>query len=381
MVFLVGPRQCGKTTLARQIMGKTGGAYFNWDVEEHRRVLRQGALPEKASLWVFDELHKLRNWRNWLKGQFDMHRSRHQILVTGSACLDVFHRGGDSLQGRYFLHHLHPFTLAELLGRKELPDSSTDVEGRILEPAPSATAALLEDLSRLGGFPEPFLSGSDRQAARWRRGYGSALIREDIRSLESLQDLEKVERLYDRLPDCVGSVLSINSLREDLEVAFETVRNWLMVLERTYALFRLPPLGAPRIRAVKKSQKPYLWDWARVESPGARFENLLAVHLLRLCDYLGDVCGESVELRYFRDVLGHEVDFILLRKGKPWMAIEAKSGGGKDLGLGFRYLLERMHFPIALRVALGTKNHVRCPDINGTPVYILPANQFLAGLV
>ena len=95
--------------------------------------------------------------------------------------------------------------------------------------------------------------------------------------------------LYDRLPACVGSTLSINALREDLEVAFETVRNWLLILDRTYATFRVAPLGAPRIRAVKKTQKLYLWDWARVESEGARFENLLAVHLLRLCDYAGEV--------------------------------------------------------------------------------------------
>lgn len=132
---------------------------------------------------------------------------------------------------------------------------------------------------------------------------------------------------------------------------------------------------------MKKTQKLYLWDWARVEAEGPRFENLLAVHLLRLCDYAGDVLGENLELRYFRDVLGHEVDFILLRRGKPWIAIKAKSGGSVAVGSGFKYLLERMRFPLALRVGLATKDHVVQPSINGAPVHCLPAAQFLGALV
>jgi uncharacterized protein len=381
MVFLVGPRQCGKTTLARQIMAKEGGAYFNWDVDEHRRTLRAGMLPERDRLWVFDELHKQRTWRNWLKGQYDLHQARHRILVTGSARLDVYHRGGDSLQGRYFLHHLHPFTLAELAGHPRLLDSLDELPRRIVDSSGKVEQALLLDLVRLGGFPEPFLSSSDRQAARWRRSYGATLIREDVRSLETLHDLDKVQLLYDQLPATVGSVLSINSLREDLEVAFETARNWLLILDRTYATVRIPPLGAPRIRAVKKSQKLYLWDWGRVDAEGPRFENLLAIHLLRLCDYVGDVFGEDLQLRYFRDVLGHEVDFVLLRKGKPWIAIEAKNGASADPGAGFRYLLERMRFSLALRVSLGDRNHIVHPDIHGTPVHAMSAAQFLAALV
>ena len=381
MVFLVGPRQCGKTTLARHIIAREGGAYFSWDVDAHRRALRSGSLPEQERLWVFDELHKQRTWRNWLKGQFDLHHGRHRILVTGSARLEVYSRGGDSLQGRYFLHHLHPFTLSEVAGRARQLSSLEDLVHRLEEPARRAENSLLTDLLRLGGFPEPFLSASDRHAARWRRNYSATLIREDIRSLENLHDLDKVQLLYERLPSCVGSVLSINSLREDLEVAFETVRNWLLVLDRTYAVFRIAPMGAPRIRAVRKSQKLYLWDWTRVESEGPRLENLMAVHLLRLCDYIADVLGEDLELRYFRDVLGHEVDFVLLRRGKPWIAIEVKSGSSTEPKAGFRYLLERNRFSLALRLALQATDHIVHPSINGTPVHSMPVAQFLAALV
>ena len=175
-----------------------------------------------------------------------------------------------------------------------------------------AGQVLLEHLLESGGFPEPFLSNSPRHAQRWRKAYGDTLVREDIRSLENLKDLDGIEILFDRLTACVGSPLSINRLKGDLEVAFETVKHWVSILESVYAVFRIAPFGAPRIKAVKKEQKLYFWDWSRVENSEARLENLVAVHLLRFCHYLEDSLGENVELRYFRDFVGHEADFIIL---------------------------------------------------------------------
>lgn len=180
-------------------------------------------------------------------------------------------------------------------------------------------------------------------------------------------------------PAIVGSVLSINNLREDLQVAFETARSWLGVFERVYGVFRVPPFGAPRVKAVKKEQKLDLWDWPRVEPEGPRFENLLAFHLLRLTHWLEDVEGEKVELRYFRDTQGREVDFILVRKGKPWMAIEAKLDD-RPLAPSLKYLLERVKVPHAFQVSLNGKLDWRPPDINGCRIRILPATRFLASL-
>ncbi len=378
MVLLVGPRQCGKTTLARMFLSETKGAYYNWDVDKHRTALRAGDLDPDALLWVFDEIHKYRSWRNWLKGQFDLHGKQKQILVTGSARLDVYHRGGDSLQGRFFLHRLHPLTLAEATNHL-LPIEQLDSIPEASLAPPSGAQEAFEALLRLGGFPEPFHFASERMAARWRRSYGTTLIREDVRSLESVRDLDKIELLFDRLPQCVGSVLSINSLREDLEVAFNTARNWISILERTYAVFRIPPFGSPKIKAVKKEQKLYFWDWSRVEDPAARFENLLAVHLLRLCHWAEDVLGESLELRYFRDVVGHEVDFVLLRGKKPWLVVEAKSSD-QPLDNGMKYLLERVRVPYAVQVAASGTRDVTLPSINGAKLRLLPATRFLSQL-
>lgn len=378
MVFLAGPRQCGKTTLAQSIPGLIDmkSAYFSWDIPEQRKAILHRQLHTNSKLWIFDEIHKYSKWRNWLKGVYDEFHKDHKLLVTGSAKLDVFSRGGDSLQGRYFLHHLHPITFSELLGLrfdgvKTLPTFENT--------PPSGSKKALQDLLLLGGFPEPLTSGSEKEAQRWRLFYGHRVVDEEIRSLERVLDVDRLELLLDRLPVTVGSVLSINSLREDLEVAFETARNWLEIFERMYLTYRIPPFGAPKLKAVKKEQKLYFWDWSRVQEDGPRFENLIASHLMRLVDWFWDVEGEKAELRYFRDVNGHETDFILLRNQKPWLAVECKTSQ-ENLDSNLKYLLQRVDVPHAIQVSLkGEKDWVD-KSVGKHGVRILPATQFLSSL-
>jgi len=377
MVLLAGPRQCGKTTVARQLLDATSGHYYNWDVAADRRAIQKAELDEASPLWVFDELHKFGRWRNWLKGQYDVHHERHRILVTGSARLDDYRRGGDSLQGRYHAHRLHPFTLSEVL---QLPAPEKWDSVPLLGRTPPAGAQeALDALLQLGGFPEPFLKGSDRAAARWRHEYGDRLVREEVRDLERVRELERMELLYDRLPEIVGSVLSINNLREDLEVSFKTVDSWVAIFERLYSCFRLAPFGPPRIKAVRKGQKLYLWDWARVENASARFENLVGLHLLRFQHWCEDVEGARVEIRYFRNVVGKEVDFLILKNRVPWIAVEVKEGD-QSLSDGLRYMLERVSIPYAFQIShRGTKDY-RVPDIGKSFVRVMPAAGFLTNL-
>ncbi|MGK5084013.1 ATP-binding protein [Bdellovibrionota bacterium FG-1] len=381
MVLLSGPRQCGKTTFARGLYTPSEVHYLNWDRPADRKSIQASALDEQKDVWILDELHKFRRWRNWLKGLYDGfgHTSvprRHKILVTGSARLELYSRGGDSLQGRYFGHRLHPLTLSEATGSVVPPWA--ELPKNIL-PLKKETQNILEDLQRLGGFPEPFLSGSDRHASRWRLGYGTRLIQEDVRDLEQVQDLARLELLYDRLPDTVGSVLSVNSLREDLEVAHVTLGKWITILERLYAVFRISPFGPAKIKAVKKEPKLFFWDWARVSDEGHRFENLVAVHLLRLAHWIEDTEGKKAELRYFRTVPGHEVDFVFLLEGKPWMAIEVKLDD-RPLDSNLKYFLERVKVPHAFQISLNGNRNFSVPAINGCQIRILPASQFLAGI-
>ncbi len=338
MVFVGGPRQVGKTTLARRILGKKPG-YLNWDDPEDREKILTRRLPA-TNLWVFDELHKYRSWRNYLKGLYDKKARLQAILVTGSARLDLYRFGGDSLQGRYHYLRLHPLTVAELGIR---------------------TKSDLDQLSTLGGFPEPFLAGSTAQARRWSRDYRIRLIREDVVDLERVQDLGNLELLNLRLPQLVGSPLSVNALREDLQLSHKTISKWLEVFERLYFIFRVPPLGGPRLRAVKKAQKHYHFDWSLVSDEAARFENLVGAHLLKWVHFQQDSSGRDVELRYFRDVDGREVDFVVTDEGNPLYCVECKLSDAAITN-GLHYLKARYPKSTCIQIAAKGSKSFQSPD-------------------
>ena len=353
MVFVAGPRQVGKTTLARRPPGARQG-YLNGDAEEDRERILRRQLPA-TDLWVFDEIHKYRAWRGFLKGLVDTRREDQRILVTGSGRLELFDFGGDSLQRRYHLVRLHPFSVAE---------------------AGIDDAAGLSELLRLGGFPEPFLGGGDVEARRWSRQYRTRLIEGEVASLTAIRDLGRLEQMMLRLPDLVGAPLSVNALREDLQVAHKTVAAWLDTIERLYAIFRIAPFGAPRIRAVKLERKHYHFDWSVVPEPGARFENLVACHLLKWVHYQQDTQGRDVELRFFRDVDRREVDFVLLENGQPFLFLECKLRD-RDMDRGLRYLKARFPAAETFQISLSGRADFVTPE----GIRAMPAVDFLRTLV
>lgn len=324
----------GKTTQAKKHLVGTSG-YLSWDIASHRELILKHKFPD-SPVWVFDELHKYRRWRNYLKGVFDEFHPAQKILVTGSARLDLYRFGGDSLQGRYYYLRLHPFSL------KEIGGSNSD----------------FEQLLKLGGFPEPLFGGSEARARRWSVEYRNRLIREDVAALENIKDLGSLENLVLSLPERVGSPLSINSLREDLRLNHQTVGRWLDVLERTYAIFRLSPFGSPRLRAVKKERKHYHYDWTLVENLSFRFENLVASHLLKWCDYQFDSQGREIALTYFRDVDGREVDFVLTERKKPILMVECKLAD-VQVSRPLLYLKERFPSCRAIQVCSSLKEDLR----------------------
>jgi len=353
MVFVGGARQVGKTTLGKSLLTDPAG-YLNWDIAAHREQILKRERPT-ASMLFFDEIHKYRGWRNYLKGLFDEFGKDLPILVSGSARLDLYRYAGDSLQGRYHSYRLHPLSVAEL---------------KINQPKDFL------QLLRLGGFPEPFFSGSEEEAKRWSREYRQRLVRDEINGMEQIHDLAHLELLAIRLPELVGAPLSINALREDLQTSHKTVSRWIDILERFYAIFRISPFGSPKIRAVKKEQKHYHLDWSLIASDGYRFENLVAVHLLKWIDFEADTKGRDLELRYFRDTDSREVDFVVMENRKPIRFIEAK-WSDDAVNPALRYLVQRFPGVEAWQIsATGTRDY-------WTPerIRVAPALQLLKQLV
>ena len=339
MVFVGGPRQVGKTTFALSLLeesqDESSSAYLNWDILADREDIIAGRLPSGQPRIILDEIHKYARWRNLMKGLFDKNKSSVSFVVTGSARLDYYRKGGDSLQGRYHYYRLHPFSVMECGG-------------------PPSKAAV-DRLLRFGGFPEPFVKGDERFHRRWLREHADRVIHEDLRDLEHVREVSMLELLLHHLPACVGSPLSVNSLSRLLQAAHETVEHWLAIFERLYVCYRIAPFGGRKIRAVRKEKKLYFWDWSRVADPGPRFENMVAGHLLKYCHWMEDSEGYAMELRYIRDTDKREVDFAVLRDGRPDFAVECKSGD-REASPACRYFRERTDIPKFYQVHLGERD-------------------------
>jgi uncharacterized protein len=346
LVFLGGPRQVGKTTLARSILNeynlKVEDAYRNWDISEHRKLLLNDEIPSEPKLVVLDEIHKFAKWRTLVKGFYDAFSPKRSMLVTGSAQLDYFRKGGDSLLGRYHYFRLHPFTFPEL---------SNHPQFKKLKPN-----EVLELLLKFGGFPEPLFSNDERTLRRWQNERNERIVNDDLRSLSRIVETSKIELLMEALPGRVGSPLSLQSLQEDLEVSHDSVKRWLEILERLYFSFRISPFGSPKIRAVKKEQKLYLWDWSTIENKGAQFENMVACHLLKFVHYQQDYNGFKYELRYLRDTDKREVDFVVLKNKIPQFAVEVKLGE-KELSPHIKYFSQRTKIPMFFQTHLGNAHY------------------------
>ena len=371
MVFLGGPRQAGKTTLSREILGAhfEKPAYFNWDNRADRKMIMAATWPVDAQLLIFDEIHKYRQWKQLIKGEFDKHKDTFKFIVTGSARLDLYRRGGDSLQGRYHHYRLHPFTLAEL--------ESIHNEYAIFKELTINRGFYQETLDALGtfgGFPEPFTKQNMRHLRRWHNEKIERMFREDIRDLEAIRDIGNMKLMSDMLPTKVGASLALNSIREDLEVSHRAVTHWMDVLESFYYHFRIYPYTSKKIRSLKKEPKLYLWDWSEVMDDGRRFENLIASHLLKFVHFLAEYEGYRAELSYLRDVDKREVDFLVTIDGKPWFAVEAKLAD-TALSPSLGYFRDRLSIPYVYQVV--KKENIDLLEKGGR---ILSAAKFLAAL-
>lgn len=314
MVLLTGPRQVGKTTLARELMtGYRRAQYLNWDVPDDRRILLDQSWSPRSDLLVLDEIHKMAGWKSYLKGLYDGKGENQALLITGSARMDTFRQSGESLAGRYFLARLHPFSVREWV---ELTDAKPD--------------DALDRLLERGGLPEPFLAEDPIDASRWRKQYFTDLIREDVLEFSRVQEIRVMRLLVELLRGRVGSPLSIASLARDLQVAPNTVSRYIEILEALYIIFLVRPYHRNVARAILKEPKIYFFDTAYLTGDeGIKWENACAGMLLKHAQYEQDMRGKQTTLQYLRTKDGAEIDFVLCEDECPTHLIECKSSDNR----------------------------------------------------
>ncbi|MCK5581458.1 MAG: ATP-binding protein [Candidatus Omnitrophica bacterium] len=387
MAFVSGPRQCGKTTLAKMMLKtRKKGNYNNWDDIEFRRVWTNQPstiVPlefNEVPIIIFDEIHKAKMWKRTLKGIYDVLDQPADIIVTGSARLNVYKKGSDSLLGRYYHFRLHPFSLAEIQKRSmiEPDDLINQIFSKSLKIKKSDFGCM-ESLLKYGGFPEPFLAQDERHARLWRRGRVEKVIREDLRDISRIPELSQIEMLTSLIPERVGSFLSRATLREILEVSFDTIRRWLDYLKELYYVFELKPYTNSIARTLKKEGKIYLWDYSEIEAEGARFENMVASHLLKFCHFWTDNGYDNFELFCLRNKDKEEIDFLICRNKKPWLPVEVKLNDVKP-SVNWKKFINQIPCNYGIQI-VRKPNYWKCHDYGKKKILVASAADIFSYLV
>ena len=383
MVFVTGPRQVGKTTLALAIENDRNTVYLNWDDVEDRELLLSGTqslgkhiqldkVRNTPPVVIFNEIHKYSKWKQYLKGFYDRYKTQCRIIVTGSARLDVFQKGGDSLMGRYFYYRLHPLSIAELL--KQIPSVSD-----IKQPARIGDKKF-QSLLKWGGFPEPLLKKDQRFFTRWNRLREQQLLQEDIRELTRVQELGQLEMLAVMIKSQVGQLTSYSSLAKKIRISVDTIRRWIPILESLYYCLSIRPWSKNVTRSLLKEPKYYLWDWSQCKDEGARCENFVASHLLKSVHLWNDTGIGDYDLCYVRDKDKREVDFLVTRENKPWILIDVKKTDDMHLSKNLEYFKKQLNVPHAFQVVIDT-DYVDRDVFEYKKTVIVPARTLLSQLV
>lgn len=375
MIFLAGPRQVGKTTIARNIEGKY--TYLTWDDFSTQDLILGGTqklidhlnlnIITKQTI-IFDEIHKYKHWRNYLKSIYDQFKDKLHIIVTGSAKLDIYRKGADSLMGRYFPYRIHPLTLRET-ENTDLP--ITEIQKPLYSPN-------LKQLLTFGGFPDPYIKADQRFLNRWHRLRQDQLIQEDIRNMTQIQEMVQLRQLMIILSHQVGSLVNVDQISKHLRVSAHTISRWNCVLEEFYYCYFIKPYTKNITRSLLKTPKVYLWDWSLVEDPGARLENCVASHLLKAVHFWTDYGFGQFDLYYLRNKDKKEVDFLVTKSEKPWFLVEVKSSD-QNMSSSLSYFNAELRAPFAFQV-VQNMDYIDIDLFEKPTTAVVPLNTFLSQL-
>ena len=381
MAFVSGPRQVGKTTTCRN----HADTYVNWDNIDDRELFLTGPanlvdqlglnrLSNTIPVALFDELHKYPRWKQFLKGFFDTYADQVRITVTGSSRMDVYRRGGDSLMGRYFLYRMHPFSIAEIL-RQDLPDAK-----RIVHQPRKIRTVDFEALWHHGGYPEPFLKRDSRFSRRWQSLRLEQLVREDIRDLTQIHQIDQLELLVKLLSNRSAHQLIYGNLAKEVRVSIDTVRRWVDVLCNLHLGFMVRPWFRNVSRSLRKEPKWFLRDWSSIEDVGDKAETFVACHLLKAVEGWNDMGLGKFELGYLRDKEKREVDFLVVRGGKPWFLTEVKHHE-ESMSPALEFYQDQLKAPFAFQLVIDTDYvEADCFSKPGGPL-VVPARTLLSQLI
>lgn len=380
MVFLSGPRQVGKTTLAKRFTSD----YLNWEEKDARQLILKGARAvgrtlgleerhESGKILVFDEIHRYSKWKTFLKGFFDVYEERAKVMATGSARMDVYKRGGDSMMGRYFPYRMHPFSVAEVV------DPSIPPEDTVVRSPHEIDEAEWRALWEFGGFPEPFFRRQGRFLRKWRVLRTEQLLRQDVRDLTKSVELDQIEVLASLLANRTGEQLVMASLAREVTASEPTVKQWVSVLKSLYYGFTVKPYFRNIEKSIRKTPKWYLRDWSGIDDPGKRAETFVACHLLKAVECWTDLGFGDFELFYVRDRNKREVDFLVSRDRTAWFLVEVKKSDDRlsDALARFQAATGAKHaFQVVLDREYDGRNCFR-----GSEPAVVPARTFLSQLV
>ncbi len=385
MAFISGSRQVGKTTISKDCATATNITdYLNWDNVVHRkRILSLLEDSEKKvmlgntlscqNLIILDELHKFKDWKNYIKGFFDTYREKYKIILTGSARLDIYRKGGDSLMGRYFNYTIHPFSLGEIIRPNIFKQKD------ILPPRRS-NIELFKNLFQFGGYPEPLLKQKEAFHRIWQKSRFHQLFREEIRDSEDIKALGQLELLAHILQNQSGGMMNYTTLASKIRVSSNTVKKWITLLETFYFCFKVKPWSTNLSRALIKEPKIYLWDWSSIKDSGARFENFVASHLLKSIYFWNETGIGDYDLYYIRTKDKKEVDFLLTKEHKPWILIEAKYSPNNSISKNLIYFKEKTKAPYAFQVVFDLP-YVDKDCFEFQEPIIVPAQTFLSQFI